>query len=135
MRYHALDHQQAHRARYFLKARGQPAVIAQPRAVEFLRAESHPIPGIFLVLADHFDVTGKPKELHGLEAAPVHLLGDGEHRAGSHAKRPQAQLSVTHGGIDKTNFSHAFVSLRKEVSSQRSTWQSTTPSSAEIECR
>src|ERR1044071_2108475 len=106
VRHYALDHQQAHRARYFLEAGGKSAVVTQPRAAKFLRAQPHPVPGIFLVLANHFDVAGEAEKLHRLEAASVHLLGDGEHRAGSHAKRPEAQLPVAHRGIDKTDFPH-----------------------------
>ena len=33
-------------------------------------------------------VTGKTEELHGLESAAVHLLGDRQHGAGAHAERP-----------------------------------------------
>ncbi len=91
-------------------------MVAQPRAAKFLRAQSHPVPRIFFVLADHLDVAGETEELHGLKTAPVHLLGDGEHRAGFHAERPQAQLPVAHRGIDKVNFVHGTSQISRALS-------------------
>ncbi len=61
------------------------------------------------MLADHFDVTGKAKEFHRFEAAAIHLVGDREHRAGPHPERPETQLAVAHGGVDKMNFLHGTI--------------------------
>ena len=101
---HPLDHQEPNRTRNFLEARRQPAMVAQPGAAELLGALAHPGPGIFFMLSDVLDVAGEAEELHGLKTAAVHLLGDGQHRAGSHAQRPQTERAIAHRGIDKMNF-------------------------------
>ena len=91
-------------------------MVAEPRTTKFLRAQSHPIPRIFFVLADHLDIAGEAEELHGFKTAPVHLLSNREHRAGFHAERPKAQLPVAHGGVDKANFVHGTSQISRALS-------------------
>jgi len=64
-------------------------VVAQASAVKVFRAEPDPVPGIFLMLAHHLDVTGEAEKLHRFETAAIHLLGDRQHRAGFHSERPE----------------------------------------------
>ena len=64
-------------------------MIAQPGTAKFLRADSHPIPWVFLVLANVFYVTGESEELHGLKPALIHLFRDGKHRSRPHAQRAE----------------------------------------------
>ena len=61
------------------------------------------------MLPDEFYVSGEAEKLHGLKAAAIHLLGDGQHRPGSHPQRPEAQLTVAKCRIDDTNLVQHFL--------------------------
>ena len=94
-------------------------MVAQPGAAKFLGADSHPIPWVFLVLPDEFDVTGKAEELHGLEPALIHLFRDGQHRSRPHPQSPEAQLPIAQCRIDEMNLIHA---VTHEVMYTKLTW-------------
>ena len=81
----ALYHKLQHAPRYFFKSAFQAAVVPQAGLLEAFRAKPDPLPRVLLELADKFFKHDGDKELHGLEAAPVHLLRDSEHSARPHS--------------------------------------------------
>jgi hypothetical protein len=87
-------------------------MITQPRAVKFFGAEPDPVERIFFMFANLLDKAGEPEKLQGLKTAPIHLIGDGEHRTGLHAERPQAQLAIAQRCINELDVFHGGVKNR-----------------------
>ena len=84
----------------------QSAVITQPRVAEAFGSLAHPIPRIFLELADVFLDHDRDEKFHRLEADAIHLRRRAKHRVGFHPQRPKTLLAVAQGGVDEGDFAH-----------------------------
>src|SRR5262249_19778562 len=78
---------------------------AQRRLGNALTHQADALPGVFFQLAD--DLLGmRVLALDGGEAGPVEIAGDGEHHAGAHVVRPQAQGAVADRSVGEAELGH-----------------------------